>query len=183
MRNVIFGINISIDNCYDHTKFNGDAEVHEYFTNLMDDVDLLIYGRKIYDLMFPYWSDLAKTQSDTTTSNAFATTITAIDKIVFSRTLENVEGNARIIRDNLAEEVQKLKQQPGKKISIAGVSVRSELMAHGLIDEFYFVVHPVIVAQGKRLFDDITFAENLSLKLADIQIFKNGCVALHYLKG
>ncbi|SMD18531.1 dihydrofolate reductase family protein [Pedobacter nyackensis] len=182
MRNIIYGINLTADGCCDHTKGNGTADIHEYFTDLMRDVDLIVYGRITYQLMVPYWPDVAKSQSGTKTENEFAQTFNAIDKIVFSKSLHSVEGNTRIIRDNLAEEVLKLKQQPGKKISIGGVSLPSQLVALGLVDEFYIVVHPVIVGQGRRLFDDINLVERLNLKLVESKVLKSGSVALHYIK-
>jgi dihydrofolate reductase len=182
MRNVIYGINLSADGCCDHTKFSGGEEMHEYFTNLMRDVDLIIYGRKTYELMVPYWPEVAKSRSGSKTDVEFAKTFDAIDKVVFSGSLDKVEGNARIIRTNLAEEVLKLKQQPGKSISIGGVSLPSELIALGLVDEFYFLVHPVIAGDGRRLLDDTRLKENLNVKLADSEVLKSGCVALHYLK-
>ncbi|WEK21600.1 MAG: dihydrofolate reductase family protein [Candidatus Pedobacter colombiensis] len=182
MRNVIYGINLTPDGCCDHTKFSGSEEIHEYFTDLMRDVDLIIYGRKTYQLMVPYWPEVAKKQSGTKTVNEFAQTFDAIDKVVFSKSLDTVEGNTRLIRANLTEEVLKLKQKPGKKISIGGVSLPSELIALGLVDEFYFVIHPVIVGQGRRLFDETGLQEPLNLKLVDSKVLKSGCVALHYLK-
>jgi dihydrofolate reductase len=182
MRNVIYGINLTTDGCCDHAKFGGGEDIHEYFTDLMHDVDLIIYGRKTYQLMVPYWPDVAKKRSGTKTENEFAQTFDAIDKIVFSRSLDNVEGNTRIIRSNLADELLKLKQEPGKKISIGGVSLPSELIAHGLVDEFYFVIHPVIAGQGRRLLANTNIQEQLNLKLVDSKILKSGCIALHYLK-
>jgi dihydrofolate reductase len=182
MRKVIFGINISIDGCYDHTKFSGDEEIHQYFADLMHDVDLVVYGRKMYELIVPYWTEVAKKPSGSKATDDFAKTVTDVDKIVFSRTLESVEGNTRIVRDNLEEEVRKLKAQPGKKISIGGVNLREQLTALGLIDEYYFVIHPVIIGEGKRLMQDFTLREKLNLKLVDSKIFKSGRVGLHYIK-
>jgi dihydrofolate reductase len=182
MRNVIYGINLNADGCCDHTKFSGGEEIHEYFTDLMRDVDLIVYGRKTYQLMVPYWPDVAKSQSGTKATIEFAQTFDAIDKVVVSRTLDHAEGNTRIIRANLADEILKLKQEPGKKISIGGVSLPSELIALGLVDEFYFVVHPVIVGQGRRLLDDTGLQEQLKLKLVDVKTLRSGCVAFHYLK-
>jgi dihydrofolate reductase len=182
MRNVVYGINLSADGCCDHTKFGGGAETHEYFTDLMQDVDLIIYGRKTYELMIPYWPDVAKDQSGTKSENEFARVFTAIDKVVFSRSLDSAEGNTRIIRSNLQDEILRLKQQPGRKISIGGVSLPGQLIALGLVDEFYFVVHPVIVGEGRRLFEDIGLQERLNLKLVGSEVLKSGCVALHYLK-
>ncbi len=182
MRNVIYGMNISIDGNCDHTNGKPDEELYEYFTHQMDDVDLIVYGRKTYELMVPYWPEVAKAQSGTTAANKFAERHNAIDKVVFSQTLKSADENTRIIRTNLEAEIRRLKQDPGKKISIGGVSLRSQLMALGLIDEYYFVIHPIIAGNGKRLLEEITLQENINLKLVDVKVFKSGCVGLHYLK-
>ena len=182
MRNLVFAINLSIDGCCDHTKFSGSEEILKYFTDLMQDVDLIVYGRKTYELMIPYWPDVVKDPSATKAEHVYAQTFTAIDKVVFSRSLESAEGNARIVRSNPGDELLRLKQEPGKKISIGGVSLPAQVMALGLVDEFYFVIHPVIVGQGRRLFEETVLQQNLNLKLADSKVLKSGCVALHYLK-
>lgn len=182
MRTVTFGMNISLDGYCDHTLFNPSEDVHDYFTTMLNDVDLLFFGRIMYQLMFPYWADVAKNQSGTEDENRFAERLTAIDKVVISQSLDKLEDNTRIIRSNPAEELLKLKQQPGKKISVDSVSLLPELIAAGLIDEFHLVVHPVMVGRGRLLIDGGSLPENLDLKLVDTIVFKSGCVALHYLK-
>jgi dihydrofolate reductase len=182
MRKVKFGINISLDGYCDHTIAIADKELHDYFTKMMDDVDLVFFGRVIYQLMFPYWSDVAKNQSGTEDENRFAEKFTSINKIVVSRTLNSVEENTLIIRDNPANELLKLKQQTGKKIAVDSISMLPELIEAGLIDEFYIVVHPVMVGKGRRLLDEGSLQEKLNLKLIDTIVFKSGCVAHHYLK-
>lgn len=182
MRTVTFGMNISLDGYCDHTIFNSGEDLHGYFTKLMDDVDLLFFGRVMYQLMFPYWADVAKNQSGTADENRFAERLTSIDKVVVSRSLDSVQENTRIVRGNPAEELLKLKQQPGKKISVDSVSLLPELITAGLIDEFHLVVHPVILGRGRRLLDAGSLHENFNLKLVDTKIFKSGCVAHHYLK-
>lgn len=182
MRTVTFGMNISIDGYCDHTIGNASEELHDYFVAMMDDVDLLFFGRVMYQLMFPYWSDVVKNQSGTAHEKRFAEKITSIDKVVVSRSLDNVVENTRIVRSNPAEELRKLKQQPGKKISVDSVSMLPELINAGLIDEFHLVVHPVMVGKGRRLLDDGSLHEKLDLKLVDTVTFKSGCVAHHYKK-
>ena len=83
MRNLIFAINISLDGCVDHTKGVADDETHEYFTDLLHEVGLLVYGRKTYELMVPFWPEVARTQSMTKSSNEFALTFDSINKICF----------------------------------------------------------------------------------------------------
>ncbi len=182
MRTVTFGMNISIDGYCDHTIFNPSEALHDYFTQMMDDVDLLFFGRVMYQLMFPYWSDVAANQSGTADENRFAERLTVIDKVVVSRTLDRVQDNTRIIRSHPAEELLKLKQQAGKKISVDSVSLLPELITAGLIDEFNLVVHPVFVGRGRRLLDAGSLQENFKLQLADTITFSSGCVAHRYLK-
>src|SRR5215470_5336662 len=102
MRSLIFGINITLDGCVDHTKQFADEETHEYFTNLLREADLLVYGRKTYELMVPFWPEVAKNQSMDKASNEFALAFDSIDKVVFSRSLDSVEDrNTRIVRTDL----------------------------------------------------------------------------------
>ena len=185
MRNLIFAINMTLDGCCDHTKFSPDEETFEYFTHLARDADTFLYGRKTYQLMVPYWPDVAKNPSGQKKADyEFAQAFDAVDKIVvFSRSLDKAEGkNTRIVRTNLQDEILKLKQEPGKNILTGGVTIPSQLAELGLIDEYHFVVHPIIVGEGRRLFEGINLQEKLQLKLVESKIFKSGCIALRYLK-
>ena len=186
MRKVIFSINLSLDGCCDHTKFNPDEATLEYFIHLLRNADTFLYGRKTYQLMVPYWPDIAKNPSGQTEADIeFAQAFDAVKQIiVFSRTLEKAEGkNTRIVRSNLKDEVLKLKQEPGKDILVGGVDLPSQLIELDLIDDYRIVIHPVIVGEGRRLFDCTNLQEKLQLKLVDSQIFKSGCVALQYLRN
>ena len=182
MRNLVYAINGSIDGCCDHAKMNGDEEIHEYLTNLIRNAGPLLYGRVTYQLMVPFWPDVARNQSMSTVSNEFARVFDSVGKVVFSKSLDQAEGNTRIIRGNLREEVLKLKQEEGKNILVGGVDLPSQLIDLGLVDEYYFVVQPSIVGEGRRLLDGIKLREKLKLKLADARTLKSGCLALHYLK-
>ena len=183
MRNVIYAINITLDGCCDHTKFNPDEETHEYFTQLLREVDLLVFGRKTYQLMVPYWPDVAKNPSETKADIEFAKTFVSKNKIVFSRSLESAEDkNTKIVRTNLHNEMLKLKQEQGNNILVGGVDIPSQLIELGLIDEYRFVVQPIIAGEGRRMLEGITLPQKLKLKLVESKIFKSGCVALHYLK-
>jgi len=183
MRNVIFAINITLDGCCDHTKQLADEETHEYFAHLMRDVDLLVFGRKTYQLMVPYWPDVAKSQSETKASIEFAQTFVSIKKIVFSRSLDSAEGqNTRIVRTNLRDEILKLKQEPGKHILVGGVDIPSQLIELGLVDEYRFVVSPILAGEGRRLLDGASLRERVQLKFVESKNFKSGCVALRYVK-
>ena len=183
MRNVIFAINITLDGCCDHTKMIADEETHEYFTHLMRDVDLLAFGRKTYRLMVPFWPDVAKSHSRTKAENEFADAFDSINKIVFSQSLVSAEDkNTRIVRTKPQDEIHRLKQEPGKKILIGGVAIPSQLIEVGLVDEYHFVVHPIVAGEGRRLLEGISLQEKLQLELVESKLFKSGCVALRYLK-
>jgi dihydrofolate reductase len=183
MRNVIFAINITLDGCCDHTKQLADEETHEYFTHLMQGVDLLVFGRKTYQLMVPFWPEVAKNQSMTKAENEFARAFDSTDRLVFSRSLDSAEDKkTRIVRTNLGDEILKLKRERGKNILVGGVDVPSQLIELGLVDEYRFVVGPIIAGEGRRLLEGVSLRESLQLKLLESKCFKSGSVALRYLK-
>ncbi len=183
MRNVIYAINTTLDGCVDHTKQSVDDEQLAYFTQLMRDVDLQVFGRKTYQLMVPYWPEVLKDQSATKADTEFARAFCSINKIVFSRSLDSAEdGNTRIVRGNLHDEILRLKKEPGKSILVGGVSVPSQLIELGLVDEYRFVVGPIVAGEGTRLLEGVNLRERLQLKLVESKILKSGCVALRYLK-
>ena len=183
MRKLIYGINISLDGCYDHTRFGGSDDILDYFREQLQGVDLILYGRKTYDLMVPFWPEIAQTQSLNTAGNAYAEAFSAVDRVVVSRNLDSVEDKrTTILRHNIRDEIIKLKQQEGKSISTGGVDLAAQLVAWGLIDEFHIVVHPLIVGNGRRLFDQLNLPENQNLQLKDTLILTSGAVALRYEK-
>ena len=183
MRNVIFAINITMDGCCDHTKVVGGDELLEHYTQLLREVDLQVFGRKTYHLMVPSWPEVAKNPSETKASIEFARMFDSINKIVFSRSLDRAEDeNTRIVRGNLRDEILKLKQEKGKNILVGGVDVPSQLVELGLVDEYRFVVQPIVAGEGRRLLDRASLRERLQLKLVESRILKSGCVALRYLK-
>jgi dihydrofolate reductase len=183
MRKLIFAINTTLDGCVDHTKGFADDETHEYFTHLLREADLQVFGRKTYELMVPFWPEVAKNQSMSKASNEFAEAFVSIDKIVFSRTLDRAEAeNTRIVRTDLRDEILKLKQEPGKNILVGGVDIPSQLMELDLIDEYLFVVGPIVAGEGRRLLEGVTLPARPPLKLVESKFFESGCVALRYAK-
>ncbi|MEJ7646109.1 MAG: dihydrofolate reductase family protein [Chryseolinea sp.] len=184
MRKLIFAINLTLDGCCDHTKGTGDDELHDYYAALLRDSDTFVYGRKTYELMVPFWPDIAKDNSGSTKGmNEFAKAFDAVKRIVvFSRTLGKVEQKkASIVRSNLKDEMLKLKQQEGKNILTGGVDIPSQLIQLGLVDEYYFVIQPLVVGEGRRLLDTYKLQEKL--QLVESRVFKSGCVALRYTKA
>jgi len=183
MRKLIYAINITMDGCCDHTKAFADGELLEHYTELLRDVDLLVYGRKTYELMVPYWPEIAKNHSETKADIEFARAFVSIKKVVFSRSLDSAEDkDTRIVRTDLRDEILELKQEPGKNILVGGVSVPSQLIQLGLVDEYRFVVGPILAGEGRRLMEGVSLPEKLQLKLVETKTLKSGCVALRYSK-
>jgi dihydrofolate reductase len=183
MRKLIYAINISIDGCFDHTKMLPNEEIHEFWAQVVRDAGLLVYGRVTYQLMVPFWPDVAKNHSMSKTSNDFADAFDSVNKVVFSKSLDKVEDKkSRVVHTDLKDETLKLKQEPGKDMLVGGVDLPSQLIALGLVDEFLFVVNPIIAGGGRRLLDGISLPERLQLKMIDSKILTSGHVALRYLK-
>ncbi len=183
MRKVVYGINQTLDGCCDHTKVSGTDDIHIYFADLMRNADLIVYGRKTYELMVPFWPKVAKEQSESEPVNEFAQVFDSIDKLVFSRTLISLDDKkTKLVNTNPVEAIVRLKQQPGKDISLGGVELPLQLILAGLVDEFHMVIHPVIVGQGRRLFDGSDIQKNLQLELVESKPLSSGCVALSYVK-
>jgi dihydrofolate reductase len=181
MRKVMFAMNISIDGCYEHTLFSPGVELMEYFTRLMHDTGLIVYGRKMYELMVPYWPEVAKNKTGAPEDIAFADAMATIEKIVLSRTLKNAGENTRIVSENPEGLIRELKRQPGKKIAFSSTSLLPRMLELGLIDELYLVVHPILAGENKHLFDSVSVKANFNL--AETRLFKSGAIALHYQKN
>lgn len=180
MRKAVFAINMTIDGYCGHETAVVDDELHQYFTDLLHQSDVDIFGRNTYELMYPFWHDVAVAQSENKVTNEFALAFDAIPKIVLSTTLERAEwNNTTLLRSGLKEKIIELKQQPGKNISIGSINVAAQAEQWGLIDEYRFVVHPIIAGKGPRLFQP---GGGRTLTLVDSKVFGSGVVALHYKK-
>jgi dihydrofolate reductase len=179
MRKVIFAINVTIDGFADHEVMIADKELHDFFTELLGTFDILLFGRKTYELMESYWPNARKDPAATESMKAFADKINSLPKMVFSKTLKEVTWEPVILmRSKIEDEILKLKNQPGKNISINGLSIAAHLTALGLIDEYWFLIHPVIAGKGKPLFETLESKTNLTL--IETKNFQSGVVAMHY---
>lgn len=184
MGKLIFGINVTVDGCCDHTRGIPNEEVHDYFTELMIGADALLYGRKTYDLMVPFWPDYAKDNPGSADAmSRFANTFAAVPEIVVcSRTMKSSDpGKVTIINGDLEARVSELKRERRGNIITGGVDVPTQLMQLGLIDEYHIVVHPVMAGAGRRLADSVNFEKDLSLNLVRSKHFESGHIALIYI--
>ena len=178
MRKVIAAINMTLDGFCDHTAGIPDEEIHQHYTELLNEGDAILYGRITYQLM-EYWQPLVKNPSGEKTMDDFAMAIDKIPKIVFSHTLKNVEWeSAKLTNRAIEEEVLELKQQPGRDILVGSRSLIIQLMKLNLIDEYQLCVHPVVVGSGLPLFENIN--DRTILKLIKTKTFSGGAVTLYY---
>jgi len=178
MRKIIAAINMTLDGFCDHTAMIADNEIHQHYTDLLKNAGTILYGRITYQLM-EYWPTIVKNPTGNKSMDDFAVTIDNIPKIVFSRTLKNVEWKtARIAKGSLEEEVLELKQQQGRDILVGSPGLIVALMKLNLIDEYQLCVHPVVVGKGLPLFKSIN--DRVILKLLKTKTFSSGQIILYY---
>lgn len=182
MRKLIFSINSTINGFADHTSAIADDELHEFFAAYLDNVDVVLLGRKTYELMEGYWPGAHDDPHKTKSTLRFADKYNSVSKIVFSNTLQEVKWkNSRIAAKGLIETVKELKNENGKYISAGSLSIASQLLNENLIDEFWFMVHPVIAGNGRKLLDE--YDGNMKLELVDTRKLNSGVIVLHYLRN
>jgi dihydrofolate reductase len=178
MRKVIAAINMTLDGFCDHTAGIPDEEIHQHYTELLGQGDVILYGRTTYQLM-EFWQTLLENPSEEKSMNDFAMAIDKIPKIVFSHTLNNAKWkSATVAKRDLNEEVLELRQQSGKDILVGSRSLIIQLMKLNLIEEFQLCIHPVIAGNGLPLFEDIN--DRTILKLVKSKTFSGGAVILYY---
>ncbi len=179
MRKLIAAINMTLDGFCDHTAGIADDELHLHYNELLSNADTLLYGRITYQLMESYWPTVVKNPTGNKPMDEFAVLIDNIPKIVFSRTLKNVDWkNAKLAKQGIKAEVLKLKQQSGKNILAGSPSLIVELTQLDLIDEYQLCVHPIILGNGLRLFKNIN--DRINLKLIKTKIFGSGSITLYF---
>jgi dihydrofolate reductase len=156
--------------------FIGDEETAQYAKDHANPTTTILFGRVTYELMASYWPTAEAMKNDP----VVAEVMNSASKIVFSRTLDKVEwGNTRLVKNNIEEEIKKMKNKPGKDMVILGSgSIVSAFAQRGLIDEYSFMVNPIILGGGRSIFQGIK--DRLNLKLLETRTFKLGNVLLHY---
>jgi len=181
MRPLRYSINVTLDGCCDHRAAVADEDLHRHATENLGRADALLFGRVTYEMMESAWrmpTAPASPEERPAWMEPFARTIDAAKKYVVSRTLEQVDWNAQLVRGELGREVARLKQEPGEGLFVGGVQVPLALAELGLIDEYEFVVHPRVVGHGPTLFAGLS--KPLDLKLVGRLEFRSGAVAMRY---
>jgi dihydrofolate reductase len=182
MRKLIYSMGVSLDGFI--AGPNGeidwsapDEERHRFHNQQTREIGAHLLGRRLYETM-AYWETFDEKPSAPGHELEFARIWKAMPKIVFSKTLERVEGNARLVRDGVAEEVGRLKEQPGKDLAVGGAGLASTLMKLGLIDEYRLFVSPVVLGGGTPYFPALD--ERINLELVESQTFGSRVVYLRY---
>jgi dihydrofolate reductase len=183
MRKVIASMNVTFDGFCDHTAGIANPELHDYYTDMINNAGTILYGRTTYHLMEGFWPNIVKNPTGDKHMDDFANAIENVSKVLFSRTVKTVTwNNARLATKNLKDEVTTLKQQPGNEILVGSPSLIAELTRLNLIDVWQLCVHPVIAGEGLRLFKGIT--EQIVFKLLKTQTFKtSGHVVFYYARS
>jgi dihydrofolate reductase len=153
-----------------------DEELHRFHNRQTAEGGENLYGRRLYEVMQFWEGPDDPERSDY--EREFARIWKDTPKIVFSTTLESVEGNARLVKENAAEEVARLKEQPGKDLSVGGAGLAASLIRHGLVDEYRLFIYPVVLGAGTPFFPPMD--ERIHLELAETRTFASRVVYVRY---
>ena len=180
MGKLIFSMSVSLDGFIAGPKGEidwcaPDAELHRFHNEQIRELGAHLLGRRLYETML-YWE--TADEKPGSPEDEFARIWQDLPRIVFSSTLEKVEGNARLARDGLADEVAKLKEEPGKDIAIGGAGLASTAIELGLVDEFRQFVCPVVLGGGTPYFPALD--DRIELELVETQTFDSPVVCLRY---
>jgi dihydrofolate reductase len=182
MRNLIFSTNSTLDGFINHEAVIADDELHAVYAELLETADLVLFGRAAFELLASYWPSAESDESLSAGVRRYAKRINKISKIVYSRTLKTVDWNAKIAREFTPQSVLALKRQAGGNILLSsGVNLAGQFLKHGLIDEFRFLLQPIILGNGMRLFEKDAIRRDL--KLSGTRILASGVVELIYRKA
>ena len=182
MRRLIYSMGVSLDGFIAGPDGEidwsaPDEELHRFHNQQARETGVHLYGRRLYEVM-TYWETAEQNPSARDYELEFARIWRETPKIVFSSTLEKVEGNATLARGEAAAEVAKLKQQPGGDLAVGGAGLASALMRHGLIDEYRLFVSPVVLGAGTRYFPALE--ERIDLELTETRTFASRVLYSRY---
>src|SRR5256886_173030 len=163
MRPLRYSINVTLDGCCDHRVMIADEDLHRHAVENLDQADALLFGRVTFELMEAGWRQPVSAGAMPDWMEPFARKIDAAKKYVVSRTLDQVNWNAELVRGDLGKAVQQLKSESGKGLFVGGVKLPLALAELGLIDEYEFVVQPRLAGHGPTLFAGLSKRVDLKL--------------------
>jgi dihydrofolate reductase len=181
MRKVVYAASLSLDGYIEATTGDPswvfpDEELHTHFNDLEKDIDTHLYGRHMYELMAAYWPTADKNPSAPLYELDYARIWKSVPKVVFSKTLETVRWNSRLVKGAAEEEVAKLKAQAGKNMSVGGLRLASALAKAGLIDEYRLYFVPILLGSGTAAFAEL--GQRVPLCPIETRTFKSGTVLI-----
>jgi dihydrofolate reductase len=182
MRKIIYAQLVSLDGYIEDRDGKIDwthpgEELHRHFNELERTLDINFYGRHMSEIM-DYWLTADQNPMLTDYELEYARLWQKTERIVFSKTLKEVKGKARLLKEVDPSEIRKLKNHPGKNMSVGGSILASTFIKHGLVDEYRLYIHPVVLGGGKPFFPANI---NLSLRLEENRRFDCGVVMLRYI--
>jgi dihydrofolate reductase len=185
MRRVIYSMTVSLDGFIADPSGEidwsaPDEELHRFHNDQVRELGGYLLGRRLYEAML-YWETADENPSATDFELEFARIWQDLPRVVFSRTLEKVEGNARLAEGGIAEEVARLKQEPGKDLGVGGAGLAGTLVELGLVDEYRLFVSPVVLGGGTPFFPALD--ERVNLELVETRTFGSRVVYLRYRGG
>jgi dihydrofolate reductase len=185
MRKIIYAMSVSLDGYMEAPGGDIgwsliDEELHQHFNEQEAKTGIALYGRNMYELMAAYWPTAGEDPSAQKVEVDYAHIWKNLPKVVFSTTLNKVEWNARLVKENMVEEVNKLKLQAGNDMSVGGAGLAASLMQHDLIDEYCVYVNPILLGGGKPMFPQLP--HRTLLRLVETYTFTSGVVLLKYQK-
>ncbi len=183
MRKVIYAMSVSLDGYVETAQGDlswgyPDEELHRHFNEREIEFEVSLYGRRLYELMAAYWPTAEEDPTIQDYEREYARIWKSKPKVVFSRTLEHVDWNSRLVKDHIAEEVNQLKNQPGKYMDVGGPGLAATFMQLGLIDEYWLYMCPIALGGGKPFFPQN--GNPVPLQLIDTHVFSGGVVLLKY---
>ena len=183
MRKIVFMMSVSLDGFFEGPGREldwqtVDAELHQHFNEWLAAAGAFLDGRVTYELMAGYWPTADQDPGASAPEIEFARIWRDMPKMVFSRTLEQAGWNTTIVRELDPEQIRALTEQPGGDLVVGGAALAAAFRAHDLIDEYRIYVHPVLLGQGRPLFQPT--GGMASLRLAETRSFGNGVVLLRY---
>jgi dihydrofolate reductase len=182
MRKLIYSMGVSLDGFIAGPDGEidwgaPDEELHRFHNQQTREIGAHLLGRRLYEEML-FWETADENPSAAEHVLEFARIWQDLPKIVFSATLEKVEGNARLAREGVAEEVAKLKEQPGNDLAVGGAGLAATCIELGLVDEYRPFVSPVVLGGGTPFFPALE--ERIDLELAETRTFGSRVVYLRY---
>lgn len=183
MGRLIYLMNVSLDGFVETPDHglgwaNVDHEIHAWFNDQERSTGASLYGRRLYEVMTAYWPTAEDDPRATEVVRDFARIWNAKPKIVFSRTLDRVEGNSRLVSGDIGDQLARLRDEFDGDLNVGGPTLAAQFIERGLVDAYRLVVHPVVLGAGTPFFPNLE--RPTGLHLVENRTFSSSAVYLGY---